>query len=206
MRPELQQILPIAEAIERLFHPYIEVVLHDLATQTIAAIWNNFSERQVGDDSLLDSGELDRIDFNRTDFDQTVIGPYLKTNWDGRPLKSISAVLRHDGRWVGLLCLNVDLSQFEAVKTLLTQFVQPANLISQPEALFKDDWQERINLYVLEHLRGRQQRLETLSRDDKRQLVRLLNQKGAFSQKNAAAYVGRVLGISRATVYNYLSD
>ncbi|MFM7427232.1 MAG: helix-turn-helix domain-containing protein [Elainella sp.] len=34
----------------------------------------------------------------------------------------------------------------------------------------------------------------------------MLNQKGAFSQKNAAAYVGRVLGISRATVYNYLSE
>lgn len=44
----------VAQAINILLHPYGEIVIHDLKTGQIAAIYNNFSKRKVGDESLID--------------------------------------------------------------------------------------------------------------------------------------------------------
>ena len=43
-----------------------------------------------------------------------------------------------------------------------------------------------------------------MSRTQKQQLVTDLAGDGAFGGRNAAAYISRVLGLGRATVYNYL--
>lgn len=199
MLPEIKHYLPIAKAIEMLLHPYGEVVLHDLATNTIAAIFNSFSHREPGDDSLLEEIEFDES--------KDVIGPYEKLNWDGRKLKSISAVVRNSrGKAVGLICINLDLSKFEELRQLIDRFICPDNLIPQPQELFKDDWQERINIFVHEHLRKHHKHLDNITRTDKQELVKLLDREGAFKQKNAASYIGKVLGISRSTVYKYLSE
>lgn len=195
---EIQRFLAVAEAIETLLHPFAEVVLHDLATSRIVAIFNSFSHRQIGDDSLLEEIQLDSS--------QTIIGPYEKLNWDGRRLKSISVVMRSDeNEPIGLMCINLDVSKFDELRHIVDLFVHPSSLLPQPQELFKDDWQEKINLYVHDYLRKNHKSLENLSRADKQSLVGLLNQEGAFNQKNAASYIGKVLGISRATVYKYLS-
>lgn len=200
MLPEIKRYLSIAQAIEMLLYPYAEIVLHDLATNTIAAIFNSFSHRKPGDDSLLEEIKLD-------DESKDVIGPYEKLNWDGRKLKSISAVIRSStGKAVGLMCINLDLSKFEEFRQIIDRFMCPDNLIPQPQELFKDDWQERINIFVHEHLCKQHKHFDNLTRTDKQELVKLLNREGAFKQKNAASYIGKVLGISRATVYKYLSE
>jgi D-arginine utilization repressor len=194
----------VATAIEMLLHPYAEVVLHNIATNRIELILNAFSKRFVGDDSLLNEQELVLIHSQTT---QDVLGPYSKTNWDGRTLKSISSILRAvDGKPVALLCINVDVSQFEQASNLLQRFLTPANSTPQPAALFKEDWQERINEWVQQYLQESSTTLTVLTRSEKRVLVQRLEKEGAFKAKNAAVYVGRVLKISRATVYNYLSE
>jgi D-arginine utilization repressor len=196
---EIRQMLPTAEAIALLLHPFAEVVVHDLATDKIAAIFNSYSHRQVGDDSLLEDIEFDES--------SAIIGPYEKLNWDGRHLKSISIVIRNSTAVaVGLLCINLDVSKFTELNQWLERFLDQKNLIPQPQELFKDDWQERINVYVHDHLRRQHKTLENLTRADKQELIGILNREGAFKQKNAATYVGKVLGISRATVYKYLSE
>lgn len=199
MRPEIQRFLTTAEAIEALLHPFAEVVLHDLHTNRVVSIFNCFSQRQVGDDSL-----LEEIAFDES---QDVIGPYEKLNWDGRRLKSISILIRDSSQQaVGLLCINLDVSKFDQFQHLFERFMSTKPLLPNPQEVFRDDWQERINIFVHEHLRRQHKSLENLSRLDKQELVELLYQEGAFNQKNAATYIGKVLGISRATVYKYLSE
>ena len=44
---------PIAQAIAALLHPHAEVVIHDLRSGHIVDIWNAFSHRKAGDESLL---------------------------------------------------------------------------------------------------------------------------------------------------------
>ena len=194
-----QSFIPVAEAIAGLLHPHGEVVIHDLKTETIMAIFSSFSKRKTGDESLLEEGH---------DFDQgpNVLGPYPKINWDGRKLKSITAVLRDEkGRAAGLVCINLDISVFDQFQNLAKAFLNTAELTEQPASLFEDDWREKINTYVDHYLRGKSKTLSGLLNAERKDLVLLLHKEGAFKGKNAAAYVGNILDLSRATVYNYLN-
>jgi len=194
--PELASYVPICDAIALLFRPYAEVVLHDLSTETVVHLSNPFSKRELGEPSL-----LHEIDFKPSD---TIIGPYEKVNWDGRRIKSVSAVLRSGMRAVGILCINVDVSHFHAVMQTLTALVAVPQTAEKPASLFKEDWHERINEYIQNWTRERGLTIAEMSRSQKQQLVMDLAGDGAFGGRNSAAYISRVLGLGRATVYNYL--
>lgn len=194
----LKSYSPIAQAITLLLHPHGEVVIHDLKTGKIAAIYNNFSKRRVGDESLLE-GLADDSDL------PDVFPVYTKTNWDGTTIKSTSATLRDKKeKPIGLLCINLDVSRWEEFRHLLDQWLSNQNQHNQPEILFKDDWREKINLYVSEYLKKEGTVLKLLSKEKKQDLIKALYQEGAFKAKNAATYVADVLDVSRATIYNYL--
>jgi len=189
----------IADAITLLFAPYAEVALHDLASQKLVYISNNRSQRELGEDSNLSELQDDR--------GLQVIGPYLKRNWDGSQLRSISAVLRDDnGDPIGLMCINLDITVLESAKAALEVFLGGNALQPQPDVLFQDDWQERINTFIHQWLQHRQQTLSSLNGAGRRAMVEALYHQGAFKGKNAAGYVAKILGIGRATVYNYLKN
>lgn len=187
---------PLCDAIALLLQPQAEVVLHDLATETVAHIANPFSHREVGEPSL-----LHEIDFRP---DVALIGPYEKVNFDGRRLKSVSAVLREDGRAVGVICINLDVTHLQSAIELLTALTRVPPGAGQPAVLFQEDWHERINQYVHAWTARNGVVIAELSRAQKLQLVGELAADGAFGGKHAAAYVSRVLQMSRASVYNYL--
>ncbi|MCB5312760.1 helix-turn-helix transcriptional regulator [Yersinia intermedia] len=195
----LSRYQPIADAIATLFSPYAEVAIHDLASQKLVYIANNYSQRELGEDSNLSDLRFDQH--------SQVIGPYQKRNWDGRQLRSISTVLRDDNRQpIGLLCINLDITVFESAKTALELFLSGQQLQPQPEVLFQDDWQERINTYIHQWLQQQQLTLAALNNASRRMLIETLYQQGAFNGKNAAGYVAKILGIARATVYNHLKN
>jgi predicted transcriptional regulator YheO len=199
MHTELSHHFAVADAIAKLFEPYVETVIHDLATEKVVYIANNFSNRIIGEPSL-----FDHIGFLETP-EQEIIGPYEKINWDGRKIKSVSVVLRSGGGdAVGLMCINMDVSEFYRIQKILQFFVSPSHLVDQPDILFKEDWHEKINLFIYNWAKERGLALESLTRDQKRALVGTLSDKGAFSGKNAAGYIARVMNMSRASVYNYL--
>ena len=188
---------PVCDAIALLLQPQAEVVLHDLATETVAHIANPFSRREIGEPSL-----LHEIDFRP---DVALIGPYEKVNFDGRRIKSVSAVLRdRDARAIGVLCINLDVTQLQAAVDLLAALTRVPSGAGQPAVLFQEDWHERINQYVHAWTARKNVSITGLSRAQKRQLVGELASDGAFGGKHAAAYVSRVLQLSRASVYNYL--
>jgi predicted transcriptional regulator YheO len=192
----LSAYYPLCDAIALLLQPQAEVVLHDLATETVAHIANPFSHREVGEPSL-----LHEIDFRP---DVALMGPYEKVNFDGRRLKSVSAVLREDGRAVGVICINLDVTHLQSAIELLTALTRVPPGAGQPAVLFQEDWHERINQYVHAWTARNGVVITDLSRAQKLQLVGELAADGAFGGKHAAAYVSRVLQMSRASVYNYL--
>lgn len=195
---ELSVYFSVAQAINILLHPYAEVVIHDLKTGLIAAIYNNFSKRKVGDESLIEELE------NYAKLPD-VFPVYSKVNWDGRKMKSSTATLRDKkGKPIGLLCINLDLSKWQEMHQFLEGWLKSVNNQEQPDVLFKDDWREKINTYVAEYLKKEGITLKTLGRGKKRELVGVLHREGAFKAKHAASYVADVLDLSRATIYNYL--
>jgi predicted transcriptional regulator YheO len=188
---------PIAQAIAALLHPHAEVVIHDLRSDRIVDIWNAFSQRKAGDDSLLgDDVELH--------LDRDVYGPYDKANVDGARLKSITATLRDDkGKRIGLMCVNMDVSQFDQAIKLLSAFAAPRE--PRPEGMFRQDWREHINLVIRAFLETRRKALKALDREERIALIAEIDAAGLFAARNAAPHVASAMDVSRATVYALLN-
>ena len=195
----LSRYAHLADSIAKLFFPYAEVVIHDLAEQRVRYLANNLSRREIGDASGLE-------DIERTIADRFV-GPYEKLNWDGRRMRCVSSVLFDDaGQALGVMCINFNIAVFEDMHGMLGMLLKGAGLVEQPAELFRDDWQERINTFMHGWLQQRQLALNGLTRDQRRELVAALFAEGAFQGKSATHYITNVLGLGRATVYKYLKE
>ena len=179
-------------------HPYAEVVVHDVTHNRIAAIFNAYSERVVGDPSGIE--DLEAIVAGAP-----VNGPFLSRSLDGRDVKYVSTVLRDpDGEPVGLMCINLEVTSLLHLLSTGRRFLAVESSDSF-DALFADDWQARIDVFVRRYLEERLLRLDQLKRRQRVELVASLKEAGAFQAKAAANYVANVLGVSRSTVYNYLA-
>ena len=194
----LEPHLPVCEAIVALFTPFAEVAVHDIRRDRVVGLWNPISARRIGERSLI--AELPPY----AD-DARVIGPYPKVLADGRQVTAVSVVLRNGkGAPRGLLCINFDRSQLDGVIDLLVRFAAPVE--DRAPELFDRDWREQILLVVDEQCRSRSLRRDRLTRDQRLDVVRVLDGRGLFSTRNAAAHAARALGVSRTTIYALLKE
>ncbi|RSN05579.1 hypothetical protein DMB42_26855 [Nonomuraea sp. WAC 01424] len=189
----------MCEAAAALLAPYAEVVLHDVRDDRVLAVWNPMSSRGPGSPSLL--GELDRLD----PAPGGVYGPYEKVLADGRRLSSVSAVLRDPGgEPSALLCVNLDRTPLEQAAALLAAFAAPS--APRPEALFEQDWTERVQQIVGAFVREQGRPVERLTRDDRLAVLAELAGAGIFAVRRATGVVAGVLQISRSTLYALLAE
>lgn len=194
----LEPYFSVADALAALFSPWVEVVVHDLELDTVAHIANPFSPREAGDPS-----DMKEVHFAP---DARVIGPYEKTNWDGRRIRAISVVLRDAAAEpVGMLCVNADVTQFEVMRRTLQGLLGVAEAEGTVATSFHDDWHEKINRFLASWTHQRGTTLDRLDREARRELIGALFQAGGFEGRRSPAYVASVLGVSRATVYNELA-
>lgn len=198
MHPDHSNFIFLAKGISQLLYPHAEVVIHDLKSGKIAAIFNNFSKRVAGDDSLLEEGfDLSQL--------PDVFPTYFKRGSDGRRLKSISITIRNPkGEAIALFCINIDVSALDHFQKLIDTFLTPAAVNDPLSLLFKDDWQEKINTYIHDYLCKHHLTLNSLTKEQRHQLIQQLQQEGGFSAPKSADYIAKVLGVSRATIYNHL--
>lgn len=182
----------LCDSIVLLMKPLIEVIIHDLASGKIHYINGNLSKRKIGDLSLLDSDEFEE------NIDQII---YPKINFDGRLIKSISIPI--DNKW--LICINADATVFSKMKSLGEVFLNSMNE-SQPESLFRNDWQEKLHIAIQAYLQENGLKFDELNQSQKKMLTKRLFILGAFTEKNAANYVANILGVGRATIFKYLKE
>lgn len=188
----------MSEAIVALFHPFVEVAVHDLRRGRIVALWNAISDRKVGDSSL-------PVELPEHPEGARVVGPYPRVLADGRATTSVSIVLHNaKGTRRGLLCITFDRSPLEGAVELLSRLAAPVQE-RRPE-LSDRDWREQIALLVDEECRARQLRRDRLTREQRLMLVRLMDERGLFATRNAAAHAARALKVSRTSIYALLRE
>ncbi|WP_193433397.1 helix-turn-helix transcriptional regulator [Streptomyces fodineus] len=192
----------IAVALGRMFPGLCEVVLHDLRDpdHAIRAIENNLSGRQVGDSAT----ELGLARIEDPDY-PSVIQNYPNQFPDGRPAKSTSIGIKNAaGEYIAALCLNLDVSVLSPVTLALSNLVATdTEHREQPPETLRDRNARELRRAVEEHAAERATTPRSLSREDKKALVRQLQRDGYFDSRDAAQTIADLLGVSRATVYNY---
>jgi predicted transcriptional regulator YheO len=182
--------IPLCNAMVRLLDPLIEIVIHDLKSETICFIAGSLSKRQVGDTSLLEKEALEQ-------HLETIT--YPKINFDGRLIKSISVPVDENY----LICINCDVSIFSQMQQLSRSLLL-SNQPVMPKSLFKNDWQEKLHHGIHALLKEKGWPFDSLTQKQKKDVVYYLYQQQAFTEKNAADYIANVLSLGRATVFNYL--
>lgn len=192
---------PVAESISELLYPFAEVVIHNLETNCIEAIFNNKSKRKCGDDSNID-------DVHSFDSGPDCLGgPFLKEGFYGRNVKYTTSVLRDQtGKAIGLMCINFDLEPMQSIQNVFSMFMSNHNDSTQIDQLFHDDWKERIQSFVVEYLKQKNRAPDQLTKQERITLVKALIEAGAFKARKAPEFTAKVLGVTRATIYNYIKE
>ncbi len=193
----------VSAGVAKLFAPHCEVVIHDFRDleRSIIHIEGNISGRKVGGgatDLLLTharNGNTER-DFHNY---ETVLG-------NGRKMKSCTMFLHgEDGIAYGAFCINLDVSAFAGVHRVLGEFLA-LEAGSEISETLSDDIQGTVHSMLREAVNEIGAELPILSKEHKIELVARLDDKGAFQVKRAVPLIAEELGLSRSTIYNYLTQ
>ena len=135
-----------------------------------------------------------------------VHGPFIENNFYGNRVKYTTTVLRDDkNNVIGLLCINIIIEDFQKMQNIFNLFLETKSDSTKLDELFNDNWQDRIQTFVQKFLKEKSRPLSKITREEREELVRSLYSAGAFRATNAANFIATILGISRATIYNYLN-
>lgn len=197
----------LAHGIAAQFGSNCEVVVHDLQNHdyehSIVTIVNgHVSGRQIGDAPshiVLKSLQNGRKQLN----DKLA---YLTKTKDGKILKSSTIYIRdEDDEIVGILGINYDISLILAMEEQLHSLsgteTEPAQ--AEPISVNIGDLLDELIDQSL-HSIGKPTTLMT--KDDKVQVVKQLNEAGVFLITKSSVKVCEALGISKYTLYSYLDQ
>ena len=194
----LSQIGQVAQGLAATFAPFCEVVVHDLLDprHSILAIHNNLSGRDVGDPTT----ELGLARIADPGYPQ-VIANYANQFADGRQAKSTSVGIKDAaGNYIAALCLNVDLTLFRSLQSVVGQFTATegdTGLMESLDPAGADAIRQRIDQFAAR----RSTAPRALKAAERRALLRELKVSGCLDVRRAMEVVAQHLGVSRATVY-----
>lgn len=208
LHPVLQSLIPIVEGIALTFGRNCEVVLHDVKNpqNSILAISNgHVSGRSIGGPM----SEYGLAALKKAQFDKHQIN-YLKKTPDGRILKSSLLYIKDEkNEVIGFLCINYDISELTIVKNILnnlTDIDETDSLANDQEESFGSTINEVLSNIVNKALDSAGKPVAFMSKEEKVNIVEILEDKGVFLVKGAVDYIAKVLCVSRYTIYNYLDE
>lgn len=210
MHPTLKAFIPFVKGLAETFGSNCEVVLHDFSDlqHSIVAIENgHVTGRSVGSPMMEASLKLyvsEKVDEDNIN--------YTGKSADGRVLKSSTMFVKDEkGKVLGCLCINYDITELVAVQRVMNDLMKVSgqDLGLKPE----EQTEEVFNVVsgvlkdiVNDTIQIIGKPIIYLSKEEKVNIVEILDQKGAFLIKGAIDYVAEVLCVSRYTIYNYLDE
>lgn len=207
----LDLLRQLAAALAAQFGEDCEIVIHDLTRKSLAksVVWIEHGEvtgRRIGDGPSRIVLETLRADPARV---QDQLG-YLSKTEDGKILKSSTIFVREtpDGPIQYIFGINYDITRLiygsDAVNALIRETPgsaarkEPEKIRTNVEALLDDLISQAIAMA------GKP--VSLMTKEDKKAVVRFLNESGAFLITRSGEKVAQLLGISKYTLYNYMKQ
>lgn len=206
----MSALLPVVRGLAEMFGAGCEVVLHDLSRlpHSIVAIENgHVTGRTVGDVPT----DLMLRTLRTVDDDASHDVRLYVSSSDGKMFKSLAVTLRdEEGRAFAILGINYDLSDLLQAQRTLADFaaVGPSGSEAKPqrEEVFAGDIRDVVAAMVTRILNEMGKTPGVMSRDEKMEVVKRLEERGAFLVKRSAEQVAEALDLSRYTIFSYLKE
>jgi predicted transcriptional regulator YheO len=194
----------VADTIASTFGKGCEVVVHSLEDlgKSIVKIVNGEVTGRVLGAPITDLGL--KVATNAVGSEDNVVGPYFSMTKAGKPLKSVTMVIRNDeGAPIGFLCINFDLSM------PLNQFIKdffPSAAEAPAGENFAPDVGELVAQAVADELEAVSRVTGVSPTEKNRRIVANLEQRSIFDIKGSVELVAGELGVTKHTIYKYLRE
>ncbi len=208
MHPELEKLIPIADAITNLFGENTEVVIHDFKNleSSIVYISGDVTRREIGAPAtnLVLNGLKNNIDKMEN---------YKTVTNDGKILRSTTTFIRDEQQQiVGCMCINYDITDYLCCKAALEKLTAFPKQTASENGTEQDDGNEffennvksMIEKIIAEAIEELNKPIELMNKEEKMSFVKILDEKGVFLVKGAVDDLAEMLGVSKFTVYNWL--
>lgn len=204
----LHSYIPIADMIVATFGSNCEVVIHDVRNiqSSLIYIKGTVTGREIGAPTTeVILKELRCYGDNVKD----MLGFTARTR-DGKFLKTSTSFIRsHEGKVIGFLGINFDVTAFAMVNQIISEFSVTHDL-DQIDRTMNESYAKNIE-EVFENLIENtlidiHVPIHKMSREDKIYFVNQLDEKGAFLIQGSVDRITEVLGVSKQTIYNYLEE
>lgn len=201
-----QHYIQIAEVLGQMFPNLLEAVVHDFSDLDKSVVYivnGHISGRKVG----AGASELGIRRLLGKEKIPDVLVNYTNINHKGNRLKSASIAIRNEkGKMIGAFCLNCDISGFEQIQHFLNPLIQSESLavVGKSELAAESTVEEDVGQSIQEYLTTHGMVFTQLTYSDKQAIIAYLRKQGTFKQRGAVFAAGKLLGLTRQTIYNYL--
>ena len=212
VKQELAFFKSLMKGLSTLFGQNCEIVLHDHKDQpyesTIIAIENgHVTGRKIGD-----CGTNLGLQVLRGSSDGNEEFNYATQTKDGRVLRGSSIYIHNnEGKVVGSLCLNFDISNLILAEQTISSFCQNPfqdNFAAEKskKEIFASDVNDLTDALIQEVQREIGIPVASMTKEDKLKALDHLDKRGVFLIKKSGDKVARYFDISKYTMYSYLDN
>lgn len=202
----------LLDMLESELSSHYELVLHDLTldyNHTIVDIRNGYiTNRKIGD-----CGSNLGLEVLRGTVEHGDRYNYVTHTNDGKILRSSTMFIRDDdGNVIGSLCINKDITYTVQIEEYLhrvndyplSHLEETVSARNTSNEVFVNNVGELMDYFLQEGLKHVGKQARQMTREDKCQFIKFLDDKGAFIITKSSERVCEFLNISRYTLYNYL--
>jgi predicted transcriptional regulator YheO len=215
----INALRPIVPMLAAMAGPHLEVVLHDVSKpeNSVVAIANgHISGRSIGS-SVLEGPQNDKGFEAATRLKSSegavhsLVEDYVTVTASGRQLKSASAIFRDSlGEPFATLCLNADISGFQAAHGWLEQMLKPVARAMAPAAAVAPAAEPQMDTLMQDIIDAAVPvpggTAASMKREDKIRAVGEMQRRGLFIVKGGVERAAAALNVSRFTIYNYMEQ
>ena len=192
----------ILDLLENHFDKSCEFVLHNNTNaydETIIDIRNSHvTGRKIGDGGgkwgleVMSNDEIDSVRYNK-----------IMVTDQGKVIRNSSIFFCDEsGKKTHSLCINQDISEIVKAQNVLANIAKYD--VDNDSDKFISDVSSLLDILIEECKKINQKKPELMNKEEKLEIVRFLNSKGAFLITKSGDKICEYLKISKFTLYNYL--
>lgn len=202
MNPILTPYISMADMLVETFGKSCEVVLHDLndPEHSVVHVAGNVTDHQVGQNF---EHLVKEVMLSKQLNNDYVANYYFETK--GKLIRSSTQLIfDQNHQLVGALCINIDTTPITDQIAYLNALLPNLNPSKQAEQTAELPLSDMVENLMEKILNGRA--AETMTRDEKIEKVRFMEQKGLFLMKGSIDKAAEKLGVNKVTIYSYLDE